>query len=313
MISVIVPCKNRIDDLKKCLSSIYRSIETFRKRYCVDVEVIVADDHSDSGFGENIKDSFPEVLVCVSSGNGPGYARNDAFEFSKGEYLFYTDSDCEVHEEWLANGYEALQSGGMIIQGNPCLFRRNNFYGEQEEKLYTLMFSRYVDGTVATMTDSRNLLIKKEVAKLLGSRLFAEKQDKATAESRVFAKKCIDKHICINYAPDVKIFHKDPQNLLESCRQKYRHGTGRIMIWEKEQSFEFLETRYFRDPILASVDAEYVVCTHGCFLHGFFIQFKETDRVYYEYFLDWLKTMSKQYVSEDFYDNTLREVLRNVG
>ena len=39
--------KKQIDDLKKCLSSIYLSIENFHKRYCIDVEVIVADDHSD--------------------------------------------------------------------------------------------------------------------------------------------------------------------------------------------------------------------------------------------------------------------------
>lgn len=312
MISVIVPCKNRLDDLKKCLCSIYMSIERFRKIYMDEVEVIVADDHSDDGFRDAVNEAFPDVLICTSNGKGPGYARNDAFEFSKGQYLYYTDSDCEVHEDWITNGYKALQSGKMIVQGNPCLFQKNNYYGVQEEKLYTLMFSRYVSGNMATMTDSRNLLMKRDVAKILGARLFAEKQNKATAESRVFAKKCVDNNIQITYASDVKVFHKDPKSLLESCHQKYRHGTGRSMIWEKEQDFGFLEVRYFQNPIRDAVDAKYVVTTHGSFLHGFFIQFRETDPSYYESFLVWLEAMSQKYVSEEFFDSELKEVLKDV-
>ena len=163
MISVIIPCKNRLNDLRKCLSSIYISIEKFRESYLEAVEVIVANDHSDYGFIETINETFPKVLICNSNGDGPGYARNDAFEFSKGRYIYYTDSDCEVHEDWIMNGYKALQSGRIIVQGNPYLFQKNNYYGIQEERLYSLMFSRYVSGTVATMTDSRNLLMKREM------------------------------------------------------------------------------------------------------------------------------------------------------
>lgn len=312
MISVIVPCKNRLDDLKRCLCSIYRSVGQFHNSYSDEVEIIVADDHSDDGFRESVKQSFPDVLICASNGKGPGHARNDALEFSKGQYLYYTDSDCEVHEDWIAAGYKALQAGGMIVQGNPCLFQKNNYYGIQEENLYTLMFSRYVNDDVATMTDSRNLLMKRDVTNILGCRIFAEKQDKATAESRVFAKKCLDNNIHINYAPEVKVFHKDPNSILESCQQKYRHGTGRIMIWDKKQDFDFLETRYFKNPIRNAVDAKYVVSTHGCFLHGFFIQFRESDRLYYDSFMAWLEAISQKYISKEFFDSDLKEVLKNV-
>lgn len=312
MISIIVPCKNRLGDLRKCLKSIYDSKKSFEQTFSEEIEIIVADDHSDSGFQEKVLFEFPEVLICSSRGFGPGYARNDAFEFSRGEYVLYTDSDCEVHQDWVMESYKALKKGYLVVQGNPCLFQKKNDYGIQEEKLYTLMFSTYVEGNITQMTDSRNLVLNRNLQELLGTRLFEEKQTKATAESRVFAHKCITKRVKIAYEHNIKVFHKDPDNIEQSCRQKFRHGTGRIMLWKKEQDFNYLYERYFNKPIQYHIDKKYVVMTHACFLNGFFKQYQESDSLYYENFLEWIKNVAATFISEDFFNDELKEVLNDV-
>lgn len=312
MISVIIPCKNRIDDLVKCLSSIYVSLAKFQEKNVENYEVIVADDHSEPGFTEKILDKFPEVIVCHSNAEGPGYARNDAFELSKGEYVFFTDSDCEVACNWIEAGHEVLSSGCLIVQGNPCLFKKCNKYGVEEEKLYTVMFSSYISGDYAIMTDSRNLLVNRNISEKIGNRIFAEKQNKATAESRVFAYKCMENEITIFYAEDVKVYHKDPDTIIQSCKQKFRHGMGRRMFWEKDQDFELLENRYFCKPISCGVDKKYDVFTHACFLLGFFAQFINIDIEYYEKFLVWLKNRVDYYLYDGCYEKELKEVMNDV-
>ena len=52
MISVIVPCKNRIEKLEKCINSIIKSIDTANQKIKIESEIIVVNDHSDDGFCE---------------------------------------------------------------------------------------------------------------------------------------------------------------------------------------------------------------------------------------------------------------------
>ena len=132
MISVIVPCKNRIDKLTLCLNSIKESI---------------------------------------------AYAQKErAFDY--------------VAEDWILEGIKVLEeSKALVVQGIPWLFQQNEnpYMGDQEQKLYEIMFSTYLYDTNKTkMTDSRNLLMNRDITKVLGDEVFAEKMAKATAESRVF-------------------------------------------------------------------------------------------------------------------------------
>lgn len=296
MISIIIPCKDRENDLKQCISSIYVAKSVFCNLYDEEVEVIVANDHSKDDFNSKIFHFNSDINVYDVQGYGPGSARNEAFNIARGKYVFFTDSDCVVDKKWLINGYSAICDSEYIVQGNPTLYQKKNWLGEQEELLYRTMFSRYiVNFDDAQMTDSRNLILNKKISEKFGDKIFADTQDKATAESRVFAKRAMLHNFKIKYSEHVKIYHKDPKTLLEACRQKYRHGCGRILLWDKKQDFNFLENRYFTIPIENGIDCSYVFLTHACFLLGFFSSFKCTDYAYYNYFLDWIKAMRQKY------------------
>ena len=199
MISIIVPCKNRIDKLTLCINSIYESIEFAKKTKEFDYEMLVVNDHSDEGFKEKINELFPNVLIVDSDGTGPGYARNLGIKSTKGEYIFFTDSDCVVSNDWILEGINILdKTNALVVQGIPWLFQQNEnvYMGSQEQRLYEIMFSTYLYGENKTrMTDSRNLIMNRNITKVLGDVVFAENMSKATAESRVFGNRCLEHNV----------------------------------------------------------------------------------------------------------------------
>lgn len=93
--SIIIPHKNRLELLERCLSSIPQ-----RK----DVQIIVVDDNSDPtqvDFSslEQICRSRNAELILTMKGKGAGYARNVGLSRAQGRYLLFSDCDDVFSEE----------------------------------------------------------------------------------------------------------------------------------------------------------------------------------------------------------------------
>ena len=55
MISVIIPCKNRIDKLSECIESIKEACDYAKKEFSrLIIEIIIINDHSEEGFSKII-------------------------------------------------------------------------------------------------------------------------------------------------------------------------------------------------------------------------------------------------------------------
>lgn len=311
MISIIVPCKNRIEKLDKCLSSIYVAID-YAKRNIFDpnFEIVVINDHSDEGFKEKVNKLYPDIKIIDSDGVGPGYARNLGIRSSSGKYLFFTDSDCIVSEDWITIGYNKfINTNAIVIQGVPWLFQKNeNIYlGNQEEKLYNIMFSTYISNDYTSMTDSRNLLIDKDILNIMGNEVFSEKSNKATAESRVFGNRCNDKGIRILFDENIKIYHEDPKDMLDVCKQKYRHGSGRVEIWKERPLYSHLKNRYFTNPINNGIDIDYVLPSHFAFLLGYYQNLNDDEEL--KKFMDFSRAVFSSYSKSIDTYNELSEMM----
>ncbi len=86
-ISVIIPVKNRAGLLKITLENVLH-------QSLAPLEVIVVDDRSTDGTREMIEDNFGQQVTCIPNiGKGPGAARNTGFNFSRGKYIQFFDSD----------------------------------------------------------------------------------------------------------------------------------------------------------------------------------------------------------------------------
>ncbi|OFY57107.1 MAG: hypothetical protein A2V50_05325 [Bacteroidetes bacterium RBG_19FT_COMBO_42_10] len=91
MISVIIALYNAENVIGRCLESVLRS--SFK-----DYEVIVVDDCSTDNSYE-VAGRFPCRLFNLPVNSGPARARNFGVEQSKGDILFFIDSDTELEKE----------------------------------------------------------------------------------------------------------------------------------------------------------------------------------------------------------------------
>jgi len=113
MISVIIALYNAEKVIGRCLESVYASI--YR-----DYDVIVVDDCSTDNSYEIVK-GFPCNCVRLERNSGPAHARNVGVEHSKGDILFFIDSDTELDNKALGLIHETFENekGIVAIVGLP--------------------------------------------------------------------------------------------------------------------------------------------------------------------------------------------------
>ncbi|MBP8002139.1 MAG: glycosyltransferase family 2 protein [Chloroflexi bacterium] len=100
--SLIIPVHNGLAHLPRCLAGVQRS--RFR-----DWELIVVDDGSADGSGR-VAEAMGARVVVNRGRSGPAFARNLGASQATGQYLFFTDADCELHEDTLGNAAAILQT-----------------------------------------------------------------------------------------------------------------------------------------------------------------------------------------------------------
>lgn len=103
-ISIIVPTRDRPNDLERCL----RSIAALRHD---SLEVLVAGQSSDDSTASvvnSMDDSRFRHLSLTTTGKAKGL--NAALSEAKGDLIALTDDDCEVPVDWISRGIEAFDN-----------------------------------------------------------------------------------------------------------------------------------------------------------------------------------------------------------
>lgn len=116
-VSIIIPVRNGERDLARCLRAIGR-LEGL-----ADAEVLVIDNGSTDGTRE-VARQFAFVHLLEEPRPGPACARNRGARQALGQYLAFTDADCEPDPRWLADLLPYLEEdpllggvGGTIVAG----------------------------------------------------------------------------------------------------------------------------------------------------------------------------------------------------
>src|SRR5690606_5466911 len=101
LVSVYIPTFNRLEMLKRALTSVFN--QTYSS-----IEVIVVDDGSTDGTREYLDSVRRENVVCIFNdvNSGPCVSRNKAIAVAKGKYVTGLDDD----DEFLPNHIEMLVS-----------------------------------------------------------------------------------------------------------------------------------------------------------------------------------------------------------
>lgn len=100
-LSIIILSFNTKALLDRCLTSVYTAL----KNSSLTFEIIVIDNKSTDGSVELIQQKYPQVVSVFNTENiGFGKANNKGVRLSKGEYILFLNSDCEV----IDNGIDIL-------------------------------------------------------------------------------------------------------------------------------------------------------------------------------------------------------------
>lgn len=111
--SVVIATRDRPNSLRDCLRSLMEQ-KTSRP-----LEIIVVDNHPDSGLTAPVVAGFPDVKVIQEARPGLSFARNAGLLASKGEILVCTDDDVTFPPGWLGNLLEPFERNDvMMVTGN---------------------------------------------------------------------------------------------------------------------------------------------------------------------------------------------------
>ncbi|MBY6410507.1 glycosyltransferase [Rhodococcus sp. BP-252] len=113
LVSVVIPAKNSLPDLDDQLDSLAK------QSYPGPVEVVIADNGSDDGLDQHVREYARKGLLDVryvdASGKaGPSYARNQGANAARGEFLAFCDADDVVHADWLATLVDLAQESDVV-------------------------------------------------------------------------------------------------------------------------------------------------------------------------------------------------------
>jgi glycosyltransferase involved in cell wall biosynthesis len=272
-LAIVVPCRDRLASLGRCLDSIARSVAVARQSdLAISIRTVVVNDRSGHDFAPALARDFPQVEIIAAEGHGPGAARNTGLKRVEADLYLLTDSDCVVAEDALLRAAEWHRGHrAPMAQGTPWLYQRvqNPALGQREEDLYRHMFARYIQGNHVLMIDPRYLLVAKEYFDHFPRELFASWITDASAEDRAVVGGLLAEGLVIDWYPAGRAYHEDPRDEDTVWRQKYRHGSGRIHMWSEPPTSDYLIERYFLAPVAAGNERDYVVPAHLAFLLGY--------------------------------------------
>lgn len=164
--SIIIPCKNEMNNLKWTLDSLIKSQNNLR------FEIIVVDDGSQDNSTEFLENDlkkkiYKNIFLIKTNNLGASEARNAGAHIAKGKYLFFCDCHVKVPHNWLDNLVNTLKNFNADLVA-PCITSITNplsaGYGETwTDKLKVKWFTKKPkEGTEIPIAGGAALGITKE-------------------------------------------------------------------------------------------------------------------------------------------------------
>lgn len=220
-ISVIVPTRNRPQQLDECLTAL--SEQSLARSH---FEVIVVDDGSNPALAVDLEAfQLSGRVVRQPCQGGAAAARNAGMRAARGRAIAFTDDDCRAARDWLARLLTRLDdSGDMLIGGRVVNALSGNVYAATSQLIHELAYAHHNENG-------------------RGARFFASNNMAAPADSLVrlggfdpaFSTASEDRDLCarwresgreLMYAPEAEVAHAHYLTLARFWTQHFRYGRG---------------------------------------------------------------------------------------
>ena len=216
-VSVVVPVRNGRAQLPLLLAALERQTLP-RDRF----EVIVADDASDDGTPDIVREHplGARVVVCETRG-GSYAARNRALLEASADVLAFTDADCVPSPDWLERGLAAMaQPGADLVAGHIEIP-----LGGRPSAAALIDCARHLDQARAVgegFGATANLWARRDVVERVGG----FNADLISGGDTEFGHRAQASGATLRYAPEVRIVHPPRGAARELARKAYRLGYG---------------------------------------------------------------------------------------
>ena len=222
LVSVIIITKNQSRFLKKCINSIV--VQSYKN-----IEVIIVDDNSSDNTKKIIESNKSNKIRYFLSERKLGLAglRNFGVLKSKGDYIFFTDSDCLATKNWIEEGMELfLKYDYAGLEGKTIPEHQN--FGISDH-----FVENYTGGTYQTC----NMAYKKEI--LIDCDLFNEKYDLAYEDIDLALR--VKKKNTIFFASNMIIFHQIVPWNIKSIIMNARRAKYKVILVKEHNYREILK------------------------------------------------------------------------
>ncbi|NEQ44748.1 MAG: glycosyltransferase [Leptolyngbya sp. SIOISBB] len=221
--SIVIPTYNRPKRLQQCLSSL-TELSYPRDRF----EVVVVDDGSQSSLA-SVAAPFKTALNLVfirQSNSGPASARNTGAAAAQGNYLVFTDDDCQPTYTWLTALETALQEAPAALVGGRTLNALpHNLCSTASQVLIDYLYGFYnPDPSTATFFASNNFAVPR--AAYLDLQGFDTSFPLAAGEDREFCDRWRYYQHPMSYSPEMQVRHAHQLTLRSFWRQHFNYGRG---------------------------------------------------------------------------------------
>jgi GT2 family glycosyltransferase len=259
--SIIIATYNRIDSLKRLLSSIRANFGAFDIEYevivannfrdvavALEIEILVKELSADSGLVFRV---LRETLV------GKSRAQNTAIRTARGKVLAFFDDDVEVTPNWLRVAAEFFRRQPFDAMQGPILvppeMEKNEEFLRAQLRFRTIHFIQYPPELreIKTLTGA-NMAVRREVFSRIGG--FNEELGpgkSGMSEDVEFARRLIRNGGRIGYEPRAGVYHcVDWHRLTEEYFRQRHEQQGRSRFIFKKQSVAAIVTDISRSIVL---------------------------------------------------------------
>jgi mycofactocin system glycosyltransferase len=268
-VTVIIPTKDRRDELLECIESIFSQDYPKHK-----VELIVIDDGSHDGTRDLVS-MFPCKLLSHVKSRGQSYCRNMGAEEAQGEILAFLDSDCVAESSWLKElvtyfQWEKIGAVGGYVDG---------YFNDSALDRYEKVFSPLNMGMhIQCGTNNGSTFYTPTCNMLVRRKAFVEaggiQESMHVGEDVDFCWRIRKKGYYALYVPRGVVKHKHRNHTVKMLKRRADYGTSEATLYgmhpEKKKTFQvpLLATSSFFALIIAlmSLSITPLLVAVGCFV-----------------------------------------------
>lgn len=230
LLSVVIPTYNRPERLSQCLGALIQQTLPVEQW-----EVVVVDDGSDQSMEgvvaamrtdqSALTRSQLQVRLIRQPNGGPAKARNTGAANASGQYLVFTDDDCQPLPDWLVRLAQAFEQQPEALLGGHALNALDkNLYSTASQLLIDYLYGYYNQGEQASFFASNNFALPAHLFHQLGG--FDTTFPLAAGEDRELCDRIHQQGTPMRYVSDAKIWHAHELSLRKFWRQHFNYGRG---------------------------------------------------------------------------------------